>query len=112
MASALRMAVSFSIRRVTLGFDDLANLENDRLDPGLRVLFIVALTAVVGLLFWTGAVTVGVGGFHTDFQLSGTHAVLIGALCGIAERAMATAVGRRAADFAAGVGGQPRTGAG
>jgi hypothetical protein len=34
--------LSFSIRRVELGFDDLANLENDRLNPGLRILFIVA----------------------------------------------------------------------
>lgn len=101
--------LSFSIRRVELGFNDLANLENDRLNPGLRVLFIIALTTVVGLLFWTKAVTVGVGEFQSNFQMSGTHAALIGALSGIAERAMATAVGRRAEDFAAGVGGQPRS---
>jgi hypothetical protein len=103
--------LSFSIRRVVLTFGDLANLENDRLSPSLRILFILALTTVVGLLFWTGAVTVVVGDFKTDFHSSGTHAALIGMLCGIAERAMATAVGRRADDFAAGVGGQAKTSA-
>ncbi|HTV38430.1 MAG TPA: hypothetical protein VMF12_18525 [Xanthobacteraceae bacterium] len=101
--------LSFSIRRVELGFNDLANLENDRLNPGLRVLFVIALTAVVGLLLWTKAVTFGIGELQSNFQTSGTRAALIGALCGIAERAIATAVGRRAADFAAGVGGQTRS---
>ena len=49
--------LSFSLRRVVLTFDDLAVLEEDRLDPGLRVLFMVGLVVVVGLLFWTGAVS-------------------------------------------------------
>ena len=45
--------LSFSLRRVILTFLDLAALEEDRLDPTMRVLFVLALASVVGLLFWT-----------------------------------------------------------
>lgn len=103
--------LSFSIRRQVLGFADLALLEEDRLNPGLRVLFMVALTTVVGLILWTGMVKVDIGDFRTDFRLTGTYAALIGALCGIAERSLATAVGRRADDFAVGLGGGAKPGA-
>lgn len=104
--AAIGTWLSFSIRRVVLTFADLAVLEEDRLNPGFRILFMLALTTVIGLLFWTGMVSVTVGTFTTDFTAPGhgTTAFLIGALCGIAERSMASAVGRRAEDFAASVG--------
>jgi hypothetical protein len=98
--------LSFSLRRVILSFLDLAALEEDRLDPTMRVLFIIALASVVGLLFRTKAVTVGIGNFQSDFTLSGSYALLIGLLLGIAERTMATAVSKHAGDFAGGIGGK------
>lgn len=98
--------LSFSLRRVVLTFDDLAVLEEDRLDPFLRVLFMVGLVLVVGLLFWTGAVSFGIGplGSQAAVQEHGAWALLVGLLAGIAERALGTAVSRRAADFAVSVG--------
>ena len=98
--------LSFSLRRVILTFLDLASLEEDRLDPTMRVLFITALASVVGLLFWTEAVTIGIGKFQSSFATNGTFALLIGLLLGIAERAMATAVSKRATDFAGAIGGK------
>lgn len=99
--------LSFSIRRVALTFDDLALLEEDRLKPVFRILFVIVLTTVVGLLFWTGLVSVSVGSFTTDFAGIGNRdvALLIGALCGLSERSMSSAVARRADDFAISVGG-------
>ena len=99
--------LSFSLRRVVLTFDDLAVLEEDRLDPGLRVLFMVALVSVVGLLFSTGAVSFGIGPVTSQAAMlvHGSSALLVGLLAGIAERALGTAVSRRAADFAGSVGG-------
>lgn len=99
--------LSFSLRRSTLAFEDLAVLEEDRLDPGMRVLFMVGLTTVVGLLFWTGAVNFGVGGLQAAeaVQAHGAGALLIGLLAGIAERALGDAVSRRAKDLAASLGG-------
>jgi hypothetical protein len=98
--------LSFSLRRVILTFLDLASLEDDRLDPTIRVLFITALASVVGLLFWTEAITVGIGKFSSSFAVSGTYALLIGLLLGIAERTMSTSVFKRATDFAGAVGGR------
>jgi hypothetical protein len=99
--------LSFALRRVIVTFLDLAALEEDRLDPTLRVLFITALTSIVGLLIWTGAVSVGIGEFKTTaFVNSGATALLVGLLLGIAERTMATAVQQRATEFGAGIGGK------
>jgi hypothetical protein len=99
--------LSFALRRVIVTFLDLAALEEDRLDPGVRVLFITALTSIVGLLIWTGAVSLGIGQFiTTEFYKNGTTALLIGLLLGVAERTMATAVEKRATEFGAGIGGK------
>ena len=103
--------LSFSIRRPILSFADLDILEEDRLNPSLRILFMIGLTTVVGLILWTGMVVIEVGRFRSDFALTGSHAVLIGALCGIAERSLSGAVGQRATQFTAGIGGNPTTAA-
>jgi len=97
--------LSFSIRRQQLSFWDLARLEEDSLDPSIRLLFVAGLTVVVGLLFATKAVVVTIGGFNSAFLNSGTAAVLIGCLCGIGEIGLPTAVGRRASEFVAVLGG-------
>jgi hypothetical protein len=101
--AALGTWLSFSLRRVNLKFDDLAALEDDRLNPGIRVLFVVSLTIVVGLLFWAQAIMISIGNFSSNFHYSGVNAMLIGVLCGIAERGLATAVTKRAQEFAASI---------
>ena len=99
--------LSFSLRRVILSFLDLATLEEDRLDPTIRVLFITALASTVGLLIWTEAISLGIGKFTTmEFRANGATALLIGILLGISERTMATAVQKRATEFGAGIGGK------
>lgn len=101
--AALGTWLSFSIRRVTLAFEDLAALEEDRLDPALRILFVVALTMTVCLLFHTKAVNLEIGMLKTA-ELDGATALLVGVLSGIAERALATAVSGRATTFARAIG--------
>jgi len=98
--------ISFSLRRVILTFLDLVALEEDQMDPTNRVLFVLGLSGVVGLLFWTGAVSVGIGEFKSQFAVNGAWALLIGLLLGIAERTMASAVSKRATDFAGAIGGK------
>jgi hypothetical protein len=51
----------------------------------------------------------GQGKFDSSFASNGTHAALIGALCGIAERSLAGMVGKRAQDFSASLGGNQNT---
>lgn len=104
--------LSFSIRRVTLSFDELGILEEDLLDPSIRVIFVVALTLTACLLFWTNAINVSIGDLQTaQLQKNATSAVvgeiavLVGIFCGIAERGLATAVSGRAAAFAKSIAG-------
>jgi hypothetical protein len=101
--------LSFSIRRVQLTFDDLARLEQDLLDPSIRLLFVAGLTIVVGLLLATKAVVITIGGFNSAFLDSGTAAVLIGCLCGIGEMGLPTAIAQRASEFVAVLGGAKGT---
>jgi hypothetical protein len=96
--------LSFSIRRVSLSFGDLAVLEEDLLDPSMRVIFVIGLTMIACLLFWKGAMNIEIGELKTK-NLAGTTAVLVGLFCGIAERALATAISGRAATFVRGVAG-------
>ena len=102
--------LSFSIRKVVLSFSELSVLENDQLDPPIRLIFVAGLTLVVGLIFSTQFAEITVGNFHTTFLGSGTYAILIGLFCGIGEQTLATTVGAEATDFIAGLNRQsPRT---
>jgi hypothetical protein len=106
--AAIGTWLSFSIRRVQLSFDDLAVLEEDRLDPGIRVIFVVGLTMVACLLFWTGIMNLEIGNLKTKpetFMVLGSVAFLVGVFSGIAERALATAISGRAAAFVRGLAG-------
>ena len=106
--AAIGCWMSFSARRVQLAFNDLAVLEEDLLDPSIRVVFVIALTLAACLLFWTGVMNIEIGNLKTNasaFAKNGTIAMLIGVFCGLSERALATAISGRAATFVRGLGG-------
>jgi len=102
--AAIGAWLSFSIRRVDLSFNDLAVLEEDRLDPSVRIVFVVGLTITACLLFWTKAMNIEIGSLKTA-NFHGSTAFLVGLFSGIAERALATAISGRATSFVRGVGG-------
>ncbi len=99
--------LAFLIRAPKLEFSGLVQLDDDLLTPVTRVLFTIGLSFVVGLLFWTGLISITIGRFTTHFENAGTTAILIGVFCGVASRALATAVSRRADEFAGNVGATP-----
>ena len=99
--------LSFAIRRVILEFEDLALLEDDRLDPTSRLFFVVLLTLIVGLLIVTKMVGISIGEVPLELNRE-TMAVLIGLLCGISERALAGVVKTRSEEFVGRVGGTIR----
>ena len=92
--TAIGTWLSFSLRRIRLTFDDLAVLEDDRLDPALRVVFMVALVSAAGLLLSSGVISVGIGAVtgHAALLEHGSQALLLGLLSGSAERALGTAI--------------------
>lgn len=111
--AALGTWLSFASRQVGLSFTDLASLDRDKRGPVYRVLFAIGLTGAAGLLFWTGAVTIGVGNLSTSHltmgSASGAVALIIGIFCGLSEQALATAISGRATTFVQGVGGTSQT---
>jgi hypothetical protein len=104
MGASVGTWLSFSVRRVSLGFEELAVLEEDLLDPSLRVLFVVILAGAACLLFWTGAINIEIGLLKTA-RFAGATAFLIGVFAGLSERALATALGGRAASFVRSISG-------
>lgn len=93
---------SFASRKVALTFDDLAALEDDKLEPPLRLIFAGVLTVILVLVFCTGFAKVVIGGFDVSHVLtSGSVALLIGALAGLAEKALPAAMMQRATAFIA-----------
>lgn len=95
---------SFAARKVVLGFFDLAQLEEDRLDPALRLVFVGVLTTFLALVFVTGFANVIIGGFSAATLLSsGSTALLVGALAGLSEQALPAAMMERARALVDGV---------
>jgi hypothetical protein len=92
--------LSFGVRRVLLSFNDLGKLENDRLEPGVRLMFTGLMTLTLGFIFICDMVKVTIGGFSTGNLLElGSRALLIGIFCGISEQALPGTLTRRASQF-------------
>jgi hypothetical protein len=105
--AAMGTWLSFSIRRVNLSFSDLGILEEDLLDPSVRIVFVIGLTLTACLLFWTGVMNIQIGDLKTnatEFMGRGSIAMLVGVLFGISERALATAISGRATAFVRSIG--------
>ena len=92
---------SFAMRNETLAFTQLASPQADMLRPFMRVAFVTALTSLVGLILWTGFLTFSIGGVQVAaFRTNGSIALLLGALCGLSERALSTALVNQSNSFA------------
>lgn len=88
---------SFASRKVTLSFADLIALEEDRIEPPLRLIFVGVLTTILALVFTTGVADVEVGTFKASLLVhSGSIATLLGAFAGLAEKVLPSAVMSRA----------------
>ncbi len=93
---------SFASRKVILAFEDLAALEDDKMEPPLRLLFTAVLTVILSLVFCTGFANVVIGGFTASkLMTSGSVALLVGALAGLGEKALPAAMMQRANSFVA-----------
>lgn len=103
-ASSAGTWLSFSLRKVFLTYGDLAGLEEDRLDAGGRVIFVMILTAVLGLILFAGFFTISAGTTRVTFtgpdapssMQQAFLALLIGIFAGIAERSLSGLVVKQA----------------
>jgi hypothetical protein len=96
---------SFAARKVMLTFDDLAELEQDRLSPVMRLTFTAVLTLIFALTFLTGMVQVEIGEFRTaELAGNGLVALLAGAFFGLLEQSLPAAILDRARTFSDSIG--------
>ena len=102
--SMLGVWVSFGARKTTLRFEELHVLEEDRLEPFIRLVFAGLLTVIIGLLFGLKAVVVTIGAVTTDrIMTEWPVALLIGMLSGFSEQALSSTVAKHASTlFSAG----------
>jgi len=85
--------LSFGTRKVRLQFEDLHILEQDRLEPLVRLIFSGLLSLIMGLIFATGAMEVTLGTITTaQFVGDAEVAILIGVLCGFSEKALSAQI--------------------
>lgn len=84
--------LSFSLRRVNLGFDDLILLEPDRLNPTARIIFVVILTCIIGGILDLQWIQISFAGKPLTLSDPIESALLIGTFCGIAERSLSGAI--------------------
>jgi hypothetical protein len=89
--------LSFCMRRVELDFYSLAKLEDDRVSPGLRLIFVIFLTLTLSFMLDSGFATISVGNYKLGLQpdVSAISAMLFGIVCGIAERTLSNTVLKR-----------------
>jgi hypothetical protein len=90
--------LSFGTRKPILSFDSLHILEEDRLEPIVRLLFTGLLAMIMALAFHLKVVTVTLGDLTTN-QLSSDPWVagFLGLLSGVGEKALSTKVTKQAA---------------
>lgn len=90
--------LSFGARKTTLSFESLHILEEDRLEPVIRLIFAGLLTLTLGLLFTTEVVSLTLGKLlTTNISKDLRVALLIGIFCGISEQALSITVTEQAA---------------
>lgn len=100
VGTAAGVWASFAARNVTIGFFSLPALEEDKLEPAIRLAFSCILSTILVLAFEVKIITVIAGAFNSSEVLrSGGSSLLVGALAGIAEKALPSAVTRAASDL-------------
>jgi hypothetical protein len=107
IGTAIGTWLSFGLRRLRITFKDLAALEDDMMEPAMRLVFTGLIVITIAFIFATGMVNVSVGGLNSAQLLTnGSSALLIGLLLGVSEQALPNALTRRASQFVSEVGGR------
>jgi hypothetical protein len=91
--------LSFAITRTYIGFDDLAIIEKDRLEPTLRLIFTGVLAVIFGFLFIKNAIEIKIGGLSShDLLKDPLTAFLIGTILGLNEKIIGSSLTKKTID--------------
>lgn len=89
--------ISFATRKLDIGFFDLARIGEDQFEPPIRLFFTGVLSIIFALTIWAGLFSIQIGDFNASGWVSNPLvAVVLGALMGIAEKALPGSVRNKA----------------
>ena len=90
--------ISFGARKTTLTFEELTTIEEDRLEPFMRLIFTGAISMVFGLLFYKNAITLNFGTLSTkEINDDSFTAIVFGVILGLSEQVLGKKITKKAA---------------
>jgi hypothetical protein len=99
-AAMLGIWLSFGARKTILSFEELTVIEEDRLEPLMRLIFAGAITVIFCLFFYKKVVVINIGMVSSD--AIGTDqgiAMIFGVTLGLSEQILGKKLTKRAAKF-------------
>lgn len=92
--------LSFGARKTILKFEDLNILEEDRLEPTMRLIFAGAITMIFSLLFHCKAISIEIGEISSDtISADPIIAIIFGTLFGLSEQVLGKKITKKAASI-------------
>jgi hypothetical protein len=92
--------LSFGARKTILSFEELTTIEEDRLEPMMRLLFAGAIAMVFALLFYKQAITVNFGTVSSkDIGIDPFVAMIFGVSLGLSEQILGKKITKKAASL-------------
>lgn len=97
-ACMLGVWLSFGARKTILTFDELTTIEEDRLEPVMRLLFAGCITLVFAVLFYTKAVEIKIGPVASaDIKTDMFTSMIFGVFLGLSEQVLGKKITKKAA---------------
>lgn len=85
--------VSFGARKIELKFEELSNIEKDKLNPIIRLLFVGVSACILLLFIESGIITFSIGGFDSNNIIDSRKLqLLLGIIAGLLEYKVAIGV--------------------
>lgn len=92
--------ISFGARKTILSFDELTTIEEDRLEPMMRLLFTGSIAVIFALLFYKNAITLNFGTISTkEISNDSFTAIIFGIMLGLSEQVLGKKITKKAASL-------------
>ena len=99
-SSLLGIWISFGARKTILSFEELTTIEEDRLEPMMRMLFAGAIALIFSLLFYKQAITINFGTVSSkDISTDSFIAMIFGVSLGLSEQILGKKITKKAASL-------------
>lgn len=97
-SSLLGVWISFGARKTILTFEELISIEEDKLEPTLRMLFIGCISIIFSLLFYKQAVTLEIGAISSkEISSDAFVSIIFGFFLGLSEKVLGQKITKKAA---------------